>query len=351
MSSSPDSKTPPPGDWAFLTQRYLPEARWTLGGGVRFRRSVRTLTDFFHQLFPLRKIGRVGCVVPCAWSLDWFGANRPESLENWGDLLEEYARAQTGVTLVFDNPLVRREMLEDAYSLQLVRELYRRDRVRLNAVCVASDALAVRLKEEWPRLPIHCHVNRLVMENGRRTPALYEKLLARYSRVCLHPADAMRPSLYQAVSAPSRCDVVMNDACLRTCPVRREHLRVLAEMRLRPYDSTLVAQKESLLDRADCRRWDEGSLVRKRTCNLTRAEACQLYEAGFRSFIIQSQQFRNEMTLLWDIFFCLLDHSPELSNRAAVIASAAMAQFDLPTKQLPSGLRGFSFSNDASLRT
>lgn len=347
MNSSPDSKVSPPGDWAFLTQRYLPEARWTLGGGVRFRRSVRTMADFFQRLFPLRRIGRVGCVVPCAWSLDWFGANRPVPLEEWGELLEEYARIQTGVTLVFDNPLAPRESLEDPYALGLVRELDKRDRVRLNAVCVASDALAARLREEWPRLPIHCHVNRLVMENGRRTPALYEKLLAQYRRVCLHPADAVRPALYQSLSAPSRCDVVMNDACLRTCPVRREHVRVLAEKRLRPYDSTPDAQKEVLLARAGCRRPEEGKLVQKRTCNLTRAEACRLYEAGFRSFIIQSQQFRNELTFLWDILFCLLDRSPELSNKAAMIAAAAMAQLDLPTRQLPSGLHGFSFSNDA----
>ena len=51
------------------------------------------------------------------------------------------------------------------------------------------------------------------------------------------------------------------------------------------------------------------------------------------------------MTLLWDIFQCMLDYSPEIDNKAAVIATSLMAQFGTPSNSMPSGLRKFSFSN------
>ena len=51
------------------------------------------------------------------------------------------------------------------------------------------------------------------------------------------------------------------------------------------------------------------------------------------------------MTLLWDIFACILDYSPELNNKAALIASAIMAAFGAPKNIMSSGLRDFSFTN------
>ena len=328
-----------------LTANYLPDASWTIGGAFRFDSSVQVILSALSNFFPLRKPNRVAGTVPCAWSLDWFVQRRPIPMAEYSQLLENYAKQNIGVLLVFDNPFITADLLEDTYALTLVDELYKRDRARKNAVCVASDLLADHLRARLPHLSIVCHPNRLVNEPNRRTAQLYNKLLQKYTRVILHPADAVRPAIYSAIAEPARLEVVMNDPCHRTCPVRREHMRLLAEMRRTPYNTQLMAQRESLITRNGCHKLDPKALSQKLSCNLTRDEAQALHDAGIRSFIIQGNQFRNEMTLLWDIFQCLLDYSPDIDNKAAVIATSIMAQFGAPSNSMPSGLRKFSFTN------
>lgn len=329
----------------FLTRDYLSAAEWTVGGALRFDKSLLTLNNFLSQMLAIRRFSNVAGAPPCAWSLDWFVQRRPIAFDAYCNALEAYAQQQSGVILVFDNPNLSEADLADPYCLGLVKELYNRDRIRKNAVCVASDALAARLRAELPKLKIHCHVNRLVMERGKRSAALYNKLATQYDRVCLHPADAVKPSIINALENKAKFDIVINDPCLRTCPVRKEHTALLADMRRAPYDTELMRRRSDLISRVACQKVNAAELQQKASCNLTREEAMALYAAGFRSFIIQAQQFRNEMTLLWDIFHCMLDYSPELCNKAALIASSGMAEFGKASSDLPSGLRQFSFTN------
>ncbi len=329
----------------YLVENDMPEARWTVGGGMRYDSSLTAIAAFFMRSLGVRSINNVAAVVPCRWSLDWFVQRRPVAADEYAAALEGYAHMGIGVTLVFDNPFIREEELEDSYGLQLVRELCQRDRARLNAVCVANDKLAERLRAFEPHLPLHCHMNRLVVEQGRRTLALYNKLARQYDRVCLHSADAAKPALITGIEQPSRFDVIMNDPCLRTCPVRGEHLRLLAAMRREPYMVNFMQQRSELLARAGCHNVDAAALHQKASCNLSREEAHALYAAGFRSFIVQAQQFRNEMTLLWDVFQCLFNATPELCNKMALIATSAMAEVRQSRSLLPSGLRPFSFTN------
>lgn len=329
----------------FLTRDYMPEARWTVGGAFRFDHSLQTLNKFLTEMVALRRFSTVAGAPPCKWSLDWFIQRRPIAYDAYCKALETYTRQNTGVILTFDNPNLTAQEVADPYGLSLVQELHNRDRLRLNAVCVANDALAARLRAEIPNLRIYCHPNRLVVENGRRTPGLYNKLAMQYDRVCLHPADAVKPAIINAIEDKEKFDIIINDSCLRTCPVRREHISLLADMRRAPYDTELMKRRSDLLTRVGCQKTTPGELCQKASCNLTRNEATALYDAGFRSFIIQAQQFRNEMTLLWDIFQCMLDYSPEICNKAALIASSGMAEFGRAREEMPSGLRQFSFTN------
>lgn len=324
---------------------YLTQASWTVGGAFRFDHSLQVILKTLLQIGNIFPVSHVAGVMPCSWSLDWVAQRRPIPLSDYTNTLETYARMGLGVVLVFDNPFLPDELLEDSYIPLLVHELYNRDRIRKNAVCVASDKMAARIRTICPKLPLYCHDNRLSAEMGKRTPALYNKLAAVYDRVRLHPTDATRPSIYEALEQAGKFEVVMNDPCLRTCPVRRDHLRLLAQMRREPYNPELMTQRSNLISRTACRIINAHSLQQKATCNLTRSEAQALHQAGFRSFIIRGSQFRNEMTLLWDILRCLQNDTPETSNKAALIATSVMAEFGKASFTLPSGLKRFSFSN------
>lgn len=329
----------------FMVADYLPEAVWTIGGGMRFDASIQTLIDSLKKSFPLRQPARVVGEVACKWSLDWYTERRPMGYTTYTKHLEQYAQMNVGVLLTFDNPFITEEQLQDSYANTLLSELYKRDRVHRNAVSVASDVLAAHIRHHFPKLPVYSHVNRAICERGKRGAAFYNKLLGQYARVCLHPADAVRPSVYNAINEPERCDVIINEPLPRNSAVRRDHLRLLADIRLDPYNTDLFRRRTALAEKDGWHNINKEELRQGATCNLTREESAALYAAGYRSFIVQGNQFRNELTLLWDIFTCLLDYSPELSNKSALIATSTMAALTASKNELPSGLRDFSFTN------
>lgn len=329
---------------SFLTAGYMPQAQWTVGGAFRFDRSLQVLGNFLATQLGVRQFTNVAGAPPCKWTLDYFAQRRPIALDAYCNALETYAKMGIGVILVFDNPYIADADIEDSYGLMLVQELYNRDRLRRNAVCVANDKLAAVIRNAFPHVPVHCHYNRLVAEITRRTPALYNKLAEQYTRVCLHAADAAKPSFTNVLEQKEKFDIVVNDPALRTSAVRRDMLKLLADMRRDTFDTSLMARRATLIDR-DGEQKVANALHPKASCNLTRNETRALYEAGYRSFVIQSQQFRNEMTLLWDILHCMQDDDPELFNKTALVASSAMAEFGKPSTAMPSGLRQFSFSN------
>ncbi|MGN0828236.1 MAG: hypothetical protein ACI4PZ_00775 [Akkermansia sp.] len=330
----------------YLTEGDMPDALWAVEGAFRYDRSLQVAQDFLAERVALRRFEYIAGAMPCLWSLDYVAQRRPVTLDNYVQALEHYARKGVGVVLVFDNPFLTPEELGDSYGALLTQELYRRDRVRRNRLCVASDALAARLRELCPKLPMDCHPNRLIAEKARRTPALYAELAARYDRVVLHPADGSKESLLRELPQPERFALVVNDPMLRTNPVRRELLTLLSDMRRRPYDTDLMRRKADLLSRSGDRMLDPNNLQQQAACILTRREMHRAYELGFRRFCIQSALFGNEMTLLWDLFRCLFSHSPEHSHQMALIANSVMAEFGRDAYDLPSGLRQFSFSRD-----
>lgn len=343
MSDPSFAQPSPQPDLSYLTRDYLPDSQWIIEGAFRFDNSLLELRRNMALGGGFRSLPSVAGAPPCRWNLGW-GLQYPQCPQNkLVSKLASYRQEHVGVRLVFDNPHVSGDLLQDAYGNMLVEELQRHHQDGLNAVYVASDALADALQKSFPQLPVICHYNRLVAESKRRTPALYESLASRYHRVMLHPADAVRPVFYKSLSEPERYEVVINDSCLRNCPVRRDHMRLLAELRNNPYNTDISIQLQLLLDRMGCMRATGPDTLAKTRGFLTRKEARELHDAGFRHFFVQGAQYRNEMTLFWDFLHCALDWQPSLVNKTSYIACSALAGLKKHIPTLPSGLRSFDF--------
>lgn len=328
----------------FLTEGDMPQAQWTIGGAFRYDHSLHVIGKFLETGVAVRQFAAVGGSMPCLWSLDHFTQRRPVPMNTYCRELETYAQNNIGVTLVFDNPYLSEAELDDPYGVLLVQELWKRDRVRKNRVAVANDALAAKIRSICPRIPIDAHFNRAIAEKSKRDAAFYNRLTETYARVTLHPADGSKKAVLEQLADPAKFELVMNDPTLRSNPLRREILQAVSDMRRRPYDTELMRRRAELVNRAGDRKIDPAALSQHSACNLTRAEARAAYELGFRSFIVQGALFRNEITLLWDIFQCLFSYEPELFSKHALIASSAMSEFGKPSDALPSGLKQFLFS-------
>lgn len=334
-----------PPSLAFLTEQRLPQAEWHLGGAFRFDFYLQNLLDFLQKQMPgLFKIASVTGAPACLWSLDWY---RPRPLMNlavYQQALEDYARAGTGVTVAFDNPVVSEEDVRDGASNQLLRELYQRDRIRKNAVCVANDRLAAHIRAELPKLPLVAHVNRAVMEPGRRTADFYNRLTEHYDLVTLHPADCDRPDVIGKLKEPGRFIAVVNDSCVRNCPVRREHMSLLAQLRRKPYAAELSAGRARFIRTAKCEEVDS-ALLQKRTLLLAEETMQDLAGKGICRFAVQDASLRNEGTVLWEWLRALFGPAAEQGNRIGCLISSFLAGSVPAKNKLPSGLRAFHFGN------
>lgn len=330
----------------FLIRDDMPESRWILEGAFRWDDSLCDLHRQLERMGAPRGITQFAGAPPCLWSLDWHQPRAPYSLGRADALIRQYASLRRGLTLIFDRPRLSEADLEDPYGMRLVELLLQADPQR-NAVCVAHDELARRLRSRFPNLHLICHVNRLVAETGKRGPELYERLGQLYHRTMLHPDDALRPALVQNLSRRQRLDVVVNDPCLRHCSVRRDHMNLLAARRARPCDMLLAEQVKRLCDRAGCLASSAGAPLPVGECRfnfLTREDSRRLYDAGIRCFHVQAQPYRNELTLLWDFLHCLFDERPEYSHYRAAITTSVLSAIHRHRATLPSGLGHFSSS-------
>lgn len=323
------------------TRSHARAASWMVGGLFRYDEHLLTLVSFLGMHYPARAVARVAGVAPCAWSLETRGELRPPvDLFRYEVVLRSFAEARTGVVPVFDNPSVTADCLEDPYAHELVKRLLKVEfnPTQRNAVCVASDELAVALRTRYPRLPIICHPNRLIAGAEKRTPEFYEELEKKYNLIILHPRDAVDAALYGQLRHVGRYMAVANDPTLRNDPTRRDRLRLLTELHRSPWNGELRRALERM-DRMTAPRPEE------LTCNLTQQEEAALYAAGIRSFVLQSSRFRHELTLWYDLFYHMFRTEPELSNKAALIASAALAHIRPAEDDVPSGLDLFSKQN------
>lgn len=331
---------------AFLVADDMPDARWILEGAFRWDAGLIELSTQLEEQGAPRIVTQFAGAPPCLWSLDWHEPRAPYSLSRAAALIRQYAALERGLTLIFDRPRISPDELNDPYGMKLVELLVQAD-ARRNAVCVANDELARRLRACFPKLPLICHVNRLVAEPGKRTPELYERLGQLYTRLMLHPDDAVRLGLTEQLSAPLRFDAVVNDPCLRHCPVRRDHLQLLSARRARPCDMELPEQMARLCARVGCLASPGAPLAPPGECRynfLTREECHRLYNIGLRCFHIQAQPYRNEVTLLWDALRCMFDWRPEHSHYCAAIAVSVLAGIGRHRAGLPSGLTRFQSS-------
>ncbi len=323
----------------------MPDAVWYLGGAFRYDNALLRYLAYTAKVFG-QSLHLAGAgAPPCLWSLDWFKPRALVNLQLFIQALEQYALLGVGVTLEFDSPVVSDEMLADGASNRLLQEFWRCDRIRKNAVSVASDKLAAHIRRVYPKLPMYAHLNRVAAEPGKRTAAFYNELAERYDFVSLHPADCARPEILDGLKDPSRFIVTVNDTCLRQCPCRREHLMLLTRLRKQPYSMELLSARGRYLQMSGCESVEQKTLCQKKSCILTEAEITSLYERGVRRFRVQDATLRNEISLHWSWIRGIFGHNPETDNLIACYAASCMNEFSRPLRQMSGGLGKFQFGD------
>ncbi len=339
--SSPAPKKPNFEAMRYLVNDYMPDAIFISGGALRAGRGLRLLNQYLETGVGCRKLSYVADVMPCLWSLNW--SNKSSALNDhiYTVQLQCYAKAGLPVGLCFDNPFITQEMLSDAYGQALVNALLGSNPTGQNFVCVASDALRDLLKKKYPKLIICAHQNRIIADMVKRTASFYNTLAERYDKVILHPADGSRSEITKDLKDKNKFVFIVNDPCLRTCPVRRDHLRCLSACRLEPFKVEHQHSIAKLIQQTAC--MEPAAMLSGQSSNLSRAQLEALYADGFRYFAFQSQRFEQMATLLSDIMNTLFTAAPEHTHQVSTLQANFYGLFSTDSKLTKSGIGDFDF--------
>ncbi len=340
-------KAPSTEDIAFLKEVFqaYPSAEWMLGGAMRFGQELIKLNKYFHNFFPYIEVKNMHATLPCLWSLDWMGQRPLVPDVTIINYLNYYQSAGTTITLCFDNPFIPEEYLNDSYSIGLAEVLHRNPR---NRVWVADDKLRDLLRTKFPKLPIDAHPNRIYAERKKRGLDLYKSLCESYQRVAIHPKDARRKEIYEALSSVAdRFIIITNDSCIATCPLRYNHLQQLAKRRIHPYESDARLAISDYMVRMQCQ--DLGHITKKQLGNVNHQQLRTLHDLGYKHFAVLEEKARNVVSICNDFFYYSFSQALEHERYRATLLASLYYLLQEASNPISGGLKNIAQNPDPSL--
>lgn len=224
--SAPQAKPalPPPN---FLADPAFPQVRWSLGGALLYDSALVEFLKFLRTEVPCITLRDVSGAPPCAWTLDWYSTRPLVPPGKFSAHVKNFVGLGVGFALDFDNPHITADMLEDAIGNTLLKAAATLSTMRVR---VASEALANHVRRAFPQAKLHAGANMAITADAQGNPNFYRRAAEKFETVTLHPHDAANACFLEKLLADipaESLEIEINDTCLRTCPVRKEHLDTL----------------------------------------------------------------------------------------------------------------------------
>ncbi len=336
---APKPGFPPPN---FLADEALADVRWSIGGALLYDNAVIEFLKFIRSETPAIRIRDVFGAPPSRWTLDWYATRRLIPPGDFTAAAKKIIELQVDFSLDFDNPFIAEDRLDDVVGNTCLRSL---STVRNARIYVASDILADYIRKQFPQFKLHAGANKVVAENGQGDSDYYCRSAEKFETTVLHANDATDSAFLEKLVArvpADKFEIVVNDTCLRNCPLRREHLDALSKIRNAPWDASLLQQRHTLLGRAGC----ENVIASPgnpagRASMLTREEMKRAYALGFRNFKIQAEKLRSEVAFFWELGQRILSDNPEYWHKKSAFIASAVNNIHAPVPVLKSGTGAF----------
>ena len=167
----------------------------------------------------------------------------------------EYVKRGIPVDLTFTNVNLKEADMKDVLGNRLLRFFAERSTPDMqHAVIIGSDALYNHVKTNYPRLKTVSSILRITCDGGKGKLDSYLRLAEKYDKVMIHPDDVFNYELLEKLEDKGRYELILNEYCMRNCPIRAFHYTTMAEQA--PPGST--------------RRWSETDAATCRPCSPTR---------------------------------------------------------------------------------
>ncbi len=287
-------------DNPYLTPLW-PDAEWDVSGAFVNDRELVAFFDYCKQTLGFEPFHIVHGAPLCEWNSGRVLTQLIRTAEEIRTAGLEYEKRNIAVYTTFTNLYLQEEHMKDRLCNAMCTFLSRHNPTGRNAVILASDILLRHIRSEYPTLKLVSSILKITNGGGKGKLDAYKKLADEYDEVMVHPDDVLNYDLLEKIEDKERHILLVNEYCIRNCPLRPLHYKTLSESAFRflSYDSSDFEKRQST---NGCQ--DLFTLLadpnRSVLC-LNTPEMQRLRDMGFRHFKLQGRGHNNASSILFDL--------------------------------------------------
>ena len=278
-----------------------PDAVWDVSGAFVNDRELIGFYDFCKYLLNFEAFNIVHGSPLCEWNSGRVLKHMMRDAEEVRTAGLEYEKRHIAVYLTFTNLLLQEKHLKDSFGNAICIFFSRHNPTGKNAVILANDVLRQHIRQEYPTLRLISSILKITNGSSKGKLDVYKRLADEYDEVMVHPDDVLNYDLLEKIEDKERHILLINEYCIRNCPIRPLHYRSLSESALAfmSYDSSSFETRQA---GNGCRNLhtlltDE----HKSVLALNTPEIQKLRDMGFRHFKVQGRGHANASSILFDL--------------------------------------------------
>ncbi len=293
---------------------HWPDAVWDVSGAFVDDLELVFFFDFCKNILKFEPFHIVHGSPLCTWNSGRVLNHLLRENTEISTAIQEYRKRNIAIYLTFTNLMLREEHLNDNMGNTLCRAAVQSNPTGRNSVILASDVLRTYLRQKYPQLRLVSSILKITGDRGKGKLDVYKRLADEYDEVMVHPDDVLNYDLLEQLEDKERYILIVNEYCIRNCPIRHLHYDALSKLSL-DFSGFKTAHFEKKQQGNGCQ--DVRNMLTSPKHSVlaqTNAEIARLRELGFRHFKLQGRGLSNAGTLMSDLLRLVLRNDAEDEN-------------------------------------
>ncbi len=279
-----------------------PTAVWDVSGAFAFDREVLAFYDFCKQQLGINGIFSIvhGAPLLTPWNSGRVIPALSCTTQEIEAAIIAYAQYNISLYLTFSNTRLEPHHLDNAFSNNVCEAVVKLNPTNKNAAIVSSDLLNEHIKKNYPSLKRINSILKITAERGKGKLDIYQRYLEEFDEVMVHPDDVVDTDFLDKIPMAdrSRCILLINEYCIRNCPIRHIHYDSLSRLSIDPcandpYDFPKLQQGNGCLNLHHALTHAKHGVLAQSTLELE-----HLYAMGYTHFKLQGRGLGNGIAQL-----------------------------------------------------
>ncbi len=291
-----------------------PDAVWDVSGAFVDDWELLSFFDFCKRNLQIEPFHIVHGAPLCSWNSGRVLNHLLREGAEISNAVKEYGKRNIALYLTFTNLHLQEEHLSNDMGNSLCRLASECNPTGRNSVILANDVLRTHLRSKFPRLRLVSSILKVTADRGKGNLDVYKRLADEYDEVMVHPDDVLNEKLLEQLEDKERHILLVNEYCIRNCPLRGQHYDALSRLSL-DFSGFNTAPFEKKQKGNGCQSVQTLLTDAKRSVlALNTPEISRLREMGFRHFKLQGRGHGNAGALLADLLRLVLRYDEEDEN-------------------------------------